>query len=232
MKFNISELIFPARCPICDRVLALGEIICNDCRARVKPLKGAFCRKCGRLLKDERGEYCGECQERQHLYHEGRILYDYKDIRASIYRFKYMGRRDYASFYGREMAKELGSCIKSWGPDAIVPVPLHPRRAQKRGYNQALLISKALGKHLNIPVRDDIVKRVVDTKPMKSLNMRQRENNLKRAFKIDSDVVKLNVIVLLDDIYTTGSTIDAISRVFLEKGVRRIYYTALAIAGS
>lgn len=228
---NFIDLIYPLRCPVCDRVLPLGERICQKCYNSLGLVGGALCRKCGKGLKDERQEYCEECLNRRHLFTEGRVLCNYEDIRRSIYRFKYMKRREYGDFYGNLMARHLGASLKAWRPDALVPVPLHKKRQRKRGYNQALILAKALGKYTGIPVRDDLIKRCINTSPMKTLSIKQREKNLKRAFKIESDVVKLNTIVLVDDIYTTGSTIDAMALEFLLKGVRNVYYVALAMAG-
>lgn len=119
--------------------------------------------------------------------------------------------------------------ILSWRPDALVPVPLHPERERKRGYNQAALLAQALGKRLNIPVLSDWLVRVKNTKPQKELEGTARQNNLKKAFKIVQDDVKLNTIVIIDDIYTTGSTIDAAALECRAAGVRRVFFITLAI---
>lgn len=222
--------MYPSRCPICDRVLPVGCIVCPECEKGVRPITGSLCRKCGRRLLDEREEYCPECRKIRHIYREGRALYEYSDVRRSIYRFKYMGRREYARFYGTRMAEHLGRSILGWRPDALVPVPLHKKREAKRGYNQAELLARVVGESINVPVRTDLAFRRLNTKPMKTLNPKERENNLKKAFIIEGDVVKLNVIVLVDDIYTTGSTVDALAKEFIKKGVREVYYISLATA--
>ena len=90
-------------------------------------------------------------------------------------------------------------------------------------------MAKALGKQLGIPVISHIVKRVKKTVPQKKLSQVQRQNNLKRAFKIIRNDVKLNTIIIIDDIYTTGSTIDSMSAVLKEAGIKNIYFIALAI---
>src|SRR5699024_2139136 len=112
-------------------------------------------------------------------------------------------------FLGRALAENLGTLIRSWHPDALVPVPLHPDRERIRGYNQAALLAQELGKRLDIPVLSGWLVRVKNTSPQKALEGAARQNNLKKAFKIVQDDVKLNTIVIIDDIYTTGSTIDA-----------------------
>jgi ComF family protein len=142
---------------------------------------------------------------------------------------KYGSRREYADFYGKQMAKHLGTFIKSTKAQAIIPVPLADKKKKQRGYNQAECLAEALSKITKIPVIDDLVVRVRDTAPQKQLDEQQRQNNLKKAFKIGRNDVKLNITIIIDDIYTTGSTIDAVACALSEVGVERIYYVALAI---
>jgi ComF family protein len=150
-------------------------------------------------------------------------------MRESIYRLKYGGRREYADVYGRMMAERFGKAMQRAGVEGIVPVPLHPKREYRRGYNQAALLANRLGEETGIKVYDDYVVRIRHTPPMKSLSAGERQNNLKKAFKIGRNDVKLKVIIVLDDIYTTGSTIDAVAKVLIEAGVLRVYFMTLAI---
>ena len=113
--------------------------------------------------------------------------------------------------------------------DAIIPVPLHYKRMRQRGYNQAKLFAEALGKAWNIPVKHRLVVRHKNTQPLKQLNPAQRQNNLKKAFKLAQNDVKLKTIIIVDDIYTTGSTIDSVARVFLQAGVHKVFFVTLAI---
>ena len=110
-----------------------------------------------------------------------------------------------------------------------MPVPIHDSKKKQRGYNQAELIARELGRRLNIPVETNLIKRVRKTIPMKDLSAVERQNNLKRAFKICRNDVKLNTIIIVDDIYTTGSTIDAMAYEMRKAGIKRIYFVALAI---
>ena len=114
-------------------------------------------------------------------------------------------------------------------PDALIPVPIHSSRMRSRGYNQAELVARELSRHSGIPVNTKLIQRVKRTKPLKSLSHSERQNNLKRAFKILQNDVKLNTIVIIDDIYTTGSTIDAMTGVLNDAGVKNVYYMALTI---
>lgn len=225
-----GALLYPTRCPVCDELLGTGtRRMCPACRQRVHYLSGPLCFQCGKKLSDCEAEYCGDCRRGRHLFTAGRALYEYEDIAPALYRFKYGGRREYAAFFAQELAQQLGTYIRSLAPDGLVPVPMYRGKQRRRGYNQAELLARALGKELGIPVYSDLVVRNRDTKPLKELNSEERLNNLKRAFNLGQNGVKLKTIILIDDIFTTGSTIDQVSAVLLAGGSRRIYYIALAI---
>ena len=185
--------------------------------------------KCSKPLMDKEREYCRDCESHPHYYVQGRALYEYESVARGIYRFKYKGKKSCGEVFGREMAMHLGDYIQRIGADALVPVPVHPSRERLRGYNQAKVLADTIGSELNIPVRSDLIRRTRKTKALKTLNPKERLNNLKNAFILDGNGVKLNTIIIVDDIYTTGSTIDAMAKVFLESGVKKVYFVVLAI---
>ena len=158
----------------------------------------------------------------------GRSLYEYDSAAVSLYRFKYGGRREYAAFYGEQAVEYLGEFIRALQPDAIIPIPLHRKRRAKRGYNQAELLAREIGKRMGIPVRTKMLLRVKNTVPLKQLNPKERQNNLKKAFLIAQNDVKLKMIILVDDIFTTGSTMDEAARTLRSAGVENICYVTLA----
>ena len=229
---TLKDLLFPRRCPVCDRpVKPAGELICANCRPKLRYVHPPFCLKCGRQLSDAGQEYCADCAHKRHVYDRGISLYQYQSVRNTIYRFKYGARREYAEFLGGEMACRLGRQILAWKPDARIPVPLHKKRLEKRGYNQATLLAGQIGDRLGIPVLSDWIIREKNTAPLKQLDAAERQNNLKKAFKIRRDDVKLSTIVIIDDIYTTGSTVDEIAAECRKKGVHTVCFAALS-AGS
>ena len=226
----VGSWLYPVRCPVCDEVLGTGiQRMCPSCRQRVRYLTAPLCYRCGKKLADEEAEFCGDCRRRRHLFTAGRALYQYEDIAPALYRFKYGGRREYAVFFGKELARQLGGYIQSLKPDGLVPVPMYAGKRRRRGYNQAELLAKALGRELGIPVYPDLVVRNRNTRPLKELNPEERLNNLKKAFNLRQNGVKLKTIILIDDIYTTGSTMDQVSAVLLADGCQRIYSIVLAI---
>ncbi|MBP5197863.1 MAG: ComF family protein [Lachnospiraceae bacterium] len=224
------DLLYPRRCPVCDDAAPLGKKICPDCRDSLKIITSPWCMKCGKKLAAE-GMYCGDCMIKDHSFACGRSLYEYKSVYGSIYRLKYENRREYAEYFGEEMWKHLKAFIKNTKAEGIVPIPLHKKRQKKRGYNQAYLLAKALSKGSKIPLYPNYLKRVKNTAPLKALSPSERQNNLKKAFIVSQNVVKLKSIIVVDDIYTTGSTMDEAATALLESGVREVFFVTLAGAG-
>ncbi len=224
----LLQLLFPRRCPVCDDIVVpAGGKICPACLGKLKPVSAPWCMKCGKKLSKQ-GEYCSDCRRKGHDFARGRGLYEYGSAAISIYRFKYGNRQEYGDFFGEQMAEYLGDFVRSIRPDALIPVPLHKKRLAARGYNQARLLAEAMGKRLGIPVRSDVLVRVKNTRPLKSENPEERQNNLKKAFNIGRNDVKLKRVVLVDDIYTTGSTVDEAARTLKAAGAEEVYFVALA----
>lgn len=225
-----ASLLYPPRCPICDQLLGAGTTrMCPACARKVQYLSGPLCCQCGKKLEDPEAEYCGDCRRGQHLFTAGRALYEYGDIAPALYRFKYGGCREYAGFFGRELAAQLGSYIRSLAPDGLVPVPMYPAKKRRRGYNQAELLARSLGQEMELPVYAGLVTRNRNTRPLKELNYEERVNNLKKAFNLSQNGVKLKTIILVDDIYTTGTTMDQVSAALLDGGCKKVYFVTLAV---
>ncbi len=127
------------------------------------------------------------------------------------------------------MATLLAEEIGRMNAEAIVPVPLHRDKLIYRGYNQAAILAKEISDYHNIPLRDDVLIRVRKSEDQKKLDVFQRQNNLKKAFHIAQNDVKLKDIIVVDDVYTTGSTISTISSLLKEHGAENVYFLTLAI---
>lgn len=224
--------IFPPACPICSKpapvVKSVRLDVCMSCMDKLEYIKEPYCLKCGKEIEDFSKEYCYDCMRFEHSFDFGRAVFSYTEgIKKSIYRYKYKNKREYSLYYAKEMAKKWGKDIKRWAPQVIIPVPLHEKKLRQRGYNQAALIAQNLGRILNIPVDDGILIRIRNTTPMKELNDSERVNNLENAFNITRNVVKYNKVLIVDDIYTTGSTIDECSRILKLNGVEKVYFLCI-----
>ena len=227
---KIIQLFFPRRCPVCDDVVPMKEhLVCAECRKRIKYIREPKCRKCGKELRQVEKIFCVDCAKAKHIFDYGIALYDYQSMKESVYRFKYKGRNEYARFYAQEIWERYETEIRNMDADALIPVPLHKSKRKQRGYNQAELIALELSRLSGIPCDTQIVQRIRKTVPQKELNIVERQNNLKKAFNIPSDVVKLNKTIVIDDIYTTGSTIDAVSGELKQRGIRNVYFITLCI---
>ena len=234
IKDFFLDIIYPPRCPICDKVIdkTKGRIH-KECFEKISLISGPVCMRCGKTIESESVEYCIDCYKRigiDKTFEQGKALFAYKgQMKNAMYRFKYASRGDYAVFFAEYAGYKYGDWIREKGIEAIVPVPMYLGKKKKRGYNQAEIWATKLGKELQIPVITNWVIRTKDTKPMKNLDDLEREKNLKNAFQIKENIVKYNYILLVDDIYTTGSTADAVTKCILSSGVDKVFLLSVCI---
>ena len=204
--------------------------ICPGCRKKIRPIQDPYCLKCGKPLSKPEYEYCYDCRRHQLVYTQGRSLYHHEEeVARAIYQLKFHNRRYYGPIFGHELALTYGRWIKDRQITQIIPVPIHRSRYRTRGYNQAALIARTLGKELGIEVADNAIRRVKKTRPQKVLNDKEREANLKGAFAMDPDWIHVENVLLIDDIYTTGSTINTLSKLLLAKGAHNVYFLTISI---
>ena len=143
-------------------------------------------------------------------------------------KYKYFGRREYGRFYAKAMCLYAGKELERWKPDIIVPVPLHWKKQRMRGFNQAAFLAEEISKLTGIPADAALVKKTKKTRSQKKLDAAQRRKNLKEAFQVSKEV-KGKKILVVDDVYTTGSTMDAMASCLLEKGACKVWFLTLCI---
>ena len=230
MRELLLSIFFPRRCPVCDEVILYGQTICHACAQKLIYINEPACKKCGKQLENERQEYCSDCVRKKHYFLQGKAVFSYrKEMKLSMYRFKYSNRREYALFYAKEAVKRYGEWLKHHEIDVIVPVPMYPGKKRSRGYNQAEVFAKELSRISGIAAENRKVRRVKNTRPLKALSERQRKDNLKGAFQVDANIVKYSKILLVDDIYTTGATVDAVAEALQNAGVKEVYVLSICI---
>lgn len=238
--FTFLDVIYPPRCPICDGVRFFNEdVCCKVCREKISFVTEPFCMCCGRPLSREDREFCFDCSKKKRSYQNGLSLGVYEGaLRDSIVRCKFHGRQEYASWYADEIVQLQSERLKALQADAIVPIPMHPRKERKRGYNQAALFGTELAKRLDTPMVGNILLRTRFTEPQKELNDTARLQNLLDAFAVDEIRLaeykknhSFERVILVDDIYTTGSTMEACARLLRKSGVTFIAPVTVAVAG-
>lgn len=186
--------------------------------------------KCGKPVSREEQEYCRDCGKRNYAFEQGKSLWLHvPPVSKAIYQFKFHNKRCYAEIFAKEMVREYGQWVRGCGIEEILPVPLHSSRRRMRGYNQAELLAKEISKELQIPIGRNVVFRVRKTKPQKQLDDRGREENLQRAFGISRRWKAPANVLVVDDIYTTGSTVNKISKLLKRAGVQKVYFLTISI---
>ncbi len=234
MLTKLLNLLYPRRCPVCDDIVVpKGKLVCDSCKNILNPLQEPLCYKCGRQIISTSSEYCDTCMNYRFNFDKAFSLWPYNStVKASLSNFKYKGRREFAEYYADKLYEHFYTTLSNLSISAIVPVPIHPERLKSRGYNQAELIAEILATKLNLPVITDYLVRSKNTLAQKNLDSVSRRKNLKEAFKINKNSkfykIHLNNILLLDDIYTTGSTADACSTTLKEAGSKNVFVLCVA----
>lgn len=228
------DYLYPPRCPICDDVRPVDAPVCHpDCRDKLLYVGNVTCLRCGKPVSDPGREYCYDCAEKPRAFSGGVSTFIYEDaIRDSMLRFKYHSRAEYAEWYANELFRQNASKLRAFGAKLIVPVPLHRERYRKRGYNQAALIANELGRLLGVPAEENYLERRKQTTAQKKLDDIERARNLLKAFALTRRAKKRMTpkrVILVDDIYTTGSTLDACTRVLLHAGVEQVMVATICI---
>lgn len=227
IKEKCLDIFYPPRCPVCNGLLENRQkSVCPECTEVFHAITENYCMKCGKPV-GETEEYCTECRGRDRSFVQGRSIFLYNaQMKQSILRYKYYGSREYGKYYAECICRYAGETIGRWHPDVIVPVPVHRRKLRMRGFNQAADLAERTGKILGIPVAEDIVYKTRETKSQKKLDARERKRNLKDVFRATCPVNGLKILII-DDVYTTGSTVEAMTECLLENGAKAVFFVTL-----
>lgn len=205
---NILELIYPKTCGMCEKISK--SYLCNKCKLKLK-----------RILKLNTITYKDKYFD-SHTY-----LFKYEEgIRDKLLKYKF---RDYSYLYKFFSEIVINNCNLKSNYDIILPVPIHKKRKQKRGYNQSELIAKEIAKNINIEYSNKVLIKVVNTVPQSTLNQTQRMNNVLGIYKVtNSQMIDKKRILLIDDIFTTGSTVNECAKVLKQNGAQSINILTIA----
>lgn len=219
----ILDIFYPRCCPICQKILKdQNRMICQKCEKAMRPIAHPRCYKCGKPI--EQGEYCKDCSTHRHYFEQGRGIFVYDDqMRRSITRYKYYGCREYGDFFAKAMYVYARRELREWKPDLIAPVPMDKAKQRMRGFNQSAYLAKRLSEDTHIPADLQLVEKIHKTKSQKKLSASQRRKNLEDAFWVKRQVTGKTILVV-DDVYTTGSTVDAMAVCLKKKGAKKVYF--------
>ncbi len=227
------DFFFPPRCPLCGKSReADADGPCPQCLALLPPMGRPRCPRCGLSFASSAGEdhLCSVCLSQERHFSLARAVTPYKGlITEAIARFKYRG----ATGLGRPLGALLARYDDPEFPlhpfHLILPVPLHPQRLRRRGFNQSLLLARRVGRAHGIPVNFASLLRIRPTLPQVELSGPRREKNIRGAFAVpDPGAVRGRRLLLIDDVFTTGATVSECARVLLGAGADRVDVLTLA----
>jgi ComF family protein len=229
-------LLFPSCCQICEVLLEkTGEkVVCGECLEDLKESDSPFCLCCGRFFEGV-GEphLCADCLRDRPPFTRHRSGARYEGVAKDIILlYKYRGFEVLSRFLADFVIRSLGREEDLWsGVQAVVPVPLHPSKERSRGFNQAVLLAKELARKQEIPLLKGRLVKVRPTAAQTSLKAGERETNLRGAFRVKNAAgLKGKVVLLVDDVYTTGSTVRECSLVLKKAGVKEVRAVTIARA--
>ncbi len=234
------DLIYPPRCLICEKFLWKNRakkdqqelLFCNPCFDGFSEITSPLCPTCGRPFASEVDEdhLCEDCLRKRPYYDAMRAPYLFEGgIMAAIHQFKYARK----SHLAKSLGPLLSSFAKKWFDQAdgylMMPVPLHPKRLRQRAFNQSLLLARYAAPLLGLELDFLSMKRVRYTRPQTGLKSDERRKNVLRAFEIaDSKAIKGRTILLVDDVATTGNTLNECARTLKRAGATEVFCLTLA----
>lgn len=240
---QLADIIYPPRCAVCGRFLWKGPLVrehrsrffCPDCMAGFHCVASPLCPICGQPFSSEviEDHLCEDCLRNRPFYEAAWAPYRYEGtILKGIHRLKYGSKSFLADALGPPLARFAEERLNGSGPVLIVPVPLHPKRLQERGFNQSLLLARHVSRALHIDLDFLSLRRVRYTPPQASLAKQERLRNVRGAFELkNQELVEGRSILLVDDVVTTGNTLNECARILRKGGAEKVFGLSLARAG-
>lgn len=230
----LLDALFQPACLACDKPATCDGLLCDLCRSTLRPLLGGICRRCGEPLRGATDEdqaqagasaLCAHCEAKPPAcrFIRGAVVHG-RVGRSLVHALKYHQRLDVLPFMADWLMPVYWQDVASWQPQVVVPVPLHPWRQWQRGYNQAAELASAWAPRLELPVIDDALLRVNATVSQVGKSRRQRLVNLRQCFAAGPSIgmVGGRRVLLVDDVATTGSTLEECARTLVSLGASEV----------
>ncbi len=239
IKEGLLNFIFPLDCKICEKPIreSKGYSICEDCFKTIELIERPYCAKCGKPLiptdffKQNREILCLDCKRKKYSFEFSCStgIYD-KVLKKCIHLFKYYGEKKLAKPLGKLMVDSLVKNDEFKRKiDLIIPVPLHRNDLKKRGFNQSVLLGKVTGDYLSIPVRENVLVKKKLTPFQVNLSKKERKINILGAFSVEKpEEIKGKNILILDDVFTTGATVEECTKELMKARAKNIFVLTLA----
>ena len=257
LKERAVSLLYPRVCPGCGKLLGrvmipetgeterdagvgvqpVNPYICPDCYSRLDFLEDTpRCMCCSKPLDSETDEYCSDCMEKERYFSWGRALMVHAEpARKIMYDLKYSNLRDNGDFLGYEMAVRMADIVGKMDAQAIIPVPLHRKRELERGYNQAGVVAEKMKFFMDIEgipcpeIDSNYLARKDSTSRLKEVSGGRRAESLWEAFAVEGEPGRYRRVILVDDIYTTGATINECAKTLRRAGTDVVYFITCTV---
>ena len=232
---SLLDCIFPPLCQVCRSFIPNADDVhvCPSCREKMPLIVAPLCSRCGIPFAGVGDDHiCGACIRDRPHFDAARAAFVYEGpCRDMIHAFKYHNKTHLRRPLGLLTAGGLSEFITSVSADLIMPVPLHRTRLRSRGFNQAILLGEIFSRHTRIPLVRDNLRRIRWTEPQVNLAAAERRTNVTGAFSIrESSTLEGRSILLVDDVLTTGSTVDECAKVLKSAGASRVLVVTVARA--
>ncbi len=222
--WKFIDLLYP---PICAGCEADGSRWCEDCHSSVEKIQHPFCEYCHQPISS--GRICSTCKTNEPAFQRLRSWGIYQEpLRSAIHRLKYDRDISLGDVFSIFMVESIQK--NKWKVDLVVPVPLNKQRLRARGYNQAAILARPLAFLLNVPFSTNSLKRVKNTVSQVGLSLQDRLENVDSAFQANPKRVQDRTILVIDDVCTSGATINACSKSLIDAGAKDVYGYTLARA--
>jgi competence protein ComFC len=220
-------LIYPNVCQFCaaGRATEREGYVCSECWTQVRFIRPPFCERCGLPFQGDLTTKfeCSNCRELELFFTSARSAVVAKSlVLEAIHRFKYSRALWFENFLADLLIREAGPALRGQAWDALVPVPLHPKKFREREYNQAEILARRLGAATNIPVDAKILQRIVPTVTQTFLTREQRATNMTNAFACAVKTLSGKRFVVVDDVFTTGATTSACAKALCRAGAAEV----------
>lgn len=237
---QLIDLIYPPRCAICQKFLWKNRtkkdqeefLFCQPCFDGFTEITSPLCLICGRpfAAEVEEDHLCEDCLRKKPFYEVVRAPYLYEGgLMEAIHQFKYAGKSHLVNSLGPLLTSFARRWLNKTDGYLMMPVPLHPKRLRERGFNQSLLLARYAAPPLGVELDFLSLRRIRYTQPQTGLSTNERRKNVRRAFEVtDKKAAKGRTILLVDDVTTTGNTLNECARVLKRAGAKEVLCLTLA----